>query len=93
MRTDITATEAVRHFSELLNNIKYRGDRFTIIRGGKAAAALVPAEEAVPERQLGELGGIFKTLPRLDPGDSGFAGDVLGTVGVQPPLPEDTAWE
>ena len=93
MRTDITATEAVRHFSELLNNIKYRRECFTIIRGGKAAAALVPAEEAVPERRLGELGGIFKTLPRLDPGDTGFARDVLGTVEVQPPLPEKTAWE
>ena len=33
MRPDISATEAVRHFSELLNNIKYRGHRYTIIRG------------------------------------------------------------
>lgn len=93
MRTDITATEAVRHFSELLNSIKYRKDRFTIIRGGKAAAALVPAEEAVPERHLVELGAIYKTLPRLDSDDTGFVEDVLATAGAQPPLPEKTPWE
>lgn len=93
MRTDITATEAVRHFSELLNSIKYRRDRFTIIRGGKPAAALVPAEEAVPERVMGELSGIFKALPRLAPNDTSFERDVLGAVGDQPPLPEETGWE
>jgi antitoxin (DNA-binding transcriptional repressor) of toxin-antitoxin stability system len=93
MRSDITATEAVRHFSELLNNIKYRRDRFTIIRGGKPAAALVPAEEAIPERVMGELGGIFRTLPRLDPSDTGFAGDVLRAIAAQPSLPEETGWE
>jgi antitoxin (DNA-binding transcriptional repressor) of toxin-antitoxin stability system len=93
MRTDISATEAVRRFSDLLNNIKYRGDRYMVIRGGKPAAAIVPAEEGTPERLMGELSGIFKTLPRLDPGDTGFARDVLGTAIVQPPLPEKTAWE
>ena len=29
-------------FSELLNTIKYRGDRYTVIRGGKPAACLIP---------------------------------------------------
>jgi len=93
MRTDITATDAVRKFSELLNNIKYRGDHYTVLRGGKPAAAIVPAEEATPERLLGELRGIFKTLPRLDPGDLFFARDVQEGVNTQPPLPEETVWE
>ena len=44
MQTAISSTEAVRNFSELLNNIKYRGDRYTVIRGGKPAASLVPVE-------------------------------------------------
>lgn len=35
MNVPISSTEAVRNFSELLNNIKYRGDRYTVIRGGK----------------------------------------------------------
>jgi hypothetical protein len=29
----ITATDAVRNFSELLNNIRYRGERYTILKG------------------------------------------------------------
>ncbi len=27
----VSATEAVRSFSELLNNVRYRGDRYTIV--------------------------------------------------------------
>ncbi len=92
MRPDISATEAVRHFSELLNNIKYRGDRYTIIRGGKPAAALVPVDEAGSPRHMGDLKGIFQTLPQLDLDDISFADDVLGAVKAQPPLPEDTVW-
>ena len=93
MRTDISATEAVKRFSDLLNNIKYRGGSYTVMRGGKPVAAIVPAEEGTPERLMGELSGIFKTLPRLDPGDTSFARDVLGTANIQPPLPEESAWE
>lgn len=93
MRTDISATDAVRHFSELLNNIKYRGDRYTILRGGKPAAAIVPVGTAPPECSLGELRGMFKAIPRLDPGDTSFADDVLKGAASQPPLPEETAWE
>ena len=92
MRPDISATEAVRHFSELLNNIKYRGDSYTIIRGGKPAAALIPVAEAGSSRYLGDLNHIFQTLPRLDPDDTSFADDVLGAVKAQPPLPEGPVW-
>jgi antitoxin (DNA-binding transcriptional repressor) of toxin-antitoxin stability system len=34
----ITATEAVRKFSEILNSIKYAGADYTIMRGGKPVA-------------------------------------------------------
>jgi prevent-host-death family protein len=93
MRTTISATEAVRNFSEILNNIRYRGDHYTIIRGGKPAASIVPAEEAVQERPLADLRGILKALPRLDRDDTTFANDVLDAAKSQPPLPEPTPWE
>jgi prevent-host-death family protein len=93
MRSDISATDAVRHFSELLNNIKYRGDRYMIIRGGKPAAALVPAEELSSVRRMGDLNEIFQMLPRLDPNDRNFADDVLEAISAQPPLPGDMTWE
>lgn len=93
MQPDISATEAVRQFSELLNNIKYRGYRYRIMRGGKPAAALVPVEEAGSPRPMGDLDAIFQTLPRLDPDDESFADDILEAIKAQPPLPGDTSWE
>ena len=93
MGTTISATEAVRHFSELLNSIKYRGDQFTIIRGGKPAAALVPVESTVPEKKLGRLKAIFKTLPQLDRRDETFSDDVMAGVSSQPALPGKTGWD
>jgi hypothetical protein len=35
MTKTITATEAVRKFSEILNSIKYKGDHYTVVRGGQ----------------------------------------------------------
>lgn len=93
MRTDISATDAVRHFSELLNNIRYRGVHYTIIRGGKPAAALVPLDAGGPIRRLGDLNGIFQALPHIDPDDRRFVDDVLEAIKGQPCLPGYTSWE
>jgi antitoxin (DNA-binding transcriptional repressor) of toxin-antitoxin stability system len=92
MARHISATEVVREFSELLNNVKYRRERYTILRGGKPAAAFIPVEEAVLVRRMADLTGIIESLPRLDPGDTGFAADVLEMVKDQPPLPGETKW-
>ena len=40
--TTLSATEVVRRFSDLLNRIVYRQERFQITRGGTAVAELVP---------------------------------------------------
>ena len=93
MQSDIRATEAVRNFSELLNNIKYRGDRYTIIRGGKPAASLVPVELASPKCTLGDLREIIKNLPHIDRGDTAFGDDVLSAAASQPAMPEAMKWE
>lgn len=39
---DVTATEAARNFADLLDAIEHRGERFTIVRRGKAVAHLEP---------------------------------------------------
>lgn len=93
MPTDISATDAVRHFSELLNNIRFRGVHYTIVRGGKPAAALVPLDAGGPLRNLGDLNSIFQTLPHIDPEDTRFVDDVLEAIEGQPPLPGNTSWE
>ena len=93
MRAAISSTEVVRNFSELLNNIKYRGDRYTIIRGGKPAASLVPVESISMGATLADLRKIVQTLPHLDSSDTTFADDVMAAANSQPAMPEALSWE
>lgn len=43
--SEITATEAARSFANLLDAVEHRGERFTIVRRGKAIASLEPVKE------------------------------------------------
>ena len=43
--SEITATEAARSFADLLDAVEHRGERFTIVRRGKAIATLEPMNE------------------------------------------------
>ncbi len=40
--TEMSATEAARHFAELLDAVEHRSERFTIVRRGKAIACIEP---------------------------------------------------
>ncbi len=93
MQTAISSTEAVRNFSDLLNNIKYRGDRYTVIRGGKPAASLIPVEPIRVGATLADLPRIVQAFPRLDRSDSSFEADVIAAAGSQPAMPEALSWE
>ena len=87
----ISATDAVRTFSELLNAIKYKGEFYTILRGGKPAATIGPAEKAIGERTLKELAIVLKTMPRLEDDDK-FAADIEAMISSQPATPEKSSW-
>jgi prevent-host-death family protein len=39
---DVSATDASRRFSDLLDAVEHRGERFTIVRRGRAIAQLEP---------------------------------------------------
>ena len=93
MQTAISSTEAVRNFSELLNNIKYRGDRYTVIRGGKPAASLVPVEPMSSGATLADLRKIVQAFPHLDKSDTLFESDVIAAASLQPSMPEALSWE
>ena len=43
---DITATEAARNFSDVLDAVEHGHESFRISRGGRPVARLVPAEAA-----------------------------------------------
>ncbi len=46
MAKRVTATEAARRFSEVLDAVEHRGERFVVTRGGKAVASIAPAPDA-----------------------------------------------
>ncbi len=87
----ISATDAVRTFSELLNAIKYKGEFYTIIRGGKPAATIGPVETVTSMRTLKELALVLKAMPKLDDDDK-FAADVEDIITSQPVTPEGSSW-
>jgi prevent-host-death family protein len=93
MRKIINATEAARTFSEIINSVRYKGESYTIIRGGKPAAAIVPIKEATHGRTLKELQTIINNLPKLGKDAESFLNDVEKGLKSQPPIPEITVWE
>ena len=58
--TDITATEAARSLSSLLDAVEHRGARFTVSRRGKAIARIEPVA-VTKGRELKDL------LARFEP--------------------------
>jgi prevent-host-death family protein len=93
MATKISATEAVRRFSELLNAVKYKHNSFTILRGGKPAASIIPVESFPGSKSLKDLAGIIKKLPHLNDDNELFARDISDIVHAQPIMPEQPVWE
>ena len=53
--TTITATELARNLSDILNRVKYRGERFLVERNGEAVATLEPAKALPPKGTLRDL--------------------------------------
>jgi antitoxin (DNA-binding transcriptional repressor) of toxin-antitoxin stability system len=68
---DVTATDAARNFSDLLDAIEHRGEHFTIVRRGKAIAHLEPMNRG--------LGADVKALLRRHRPDPDWVSD-LGTA-------------
>ena len=88
----ITATDAVRKFSDLLNAIRFTGARYTILRGGKPIATLGPAISTGHESTLGELPEILDKLPNLGDEAAAFDEDLRTIAKKQPTLPKGRPW-
>jgi antitoxin (DNA-binding transcriptional repressor) of toxin-antitoxin stability system len=87
----ITATTAARSFSALLNRVGFRGERYTIARGGKPIAYLTPATHPIT-RLLGELPDLLRKLPSLGEDAAPFARDVRRALRKAPRLPRKGPW-
>jgi antitoxin (DNA-binding transcriptional repressor) of toxin-antitoxin stability system len=81
--TRVSATEAVRTFSDLLNRIRYRGEEFIVERAGEPVCRMAPAS---PTRRLSlrELVSVLRDIPGAD---ASYASDVRLAVRRQGRLP------
>jgi prevent-host-death family protein len=65
---EVSATDAARNFSDLLDAVEHRGERFTIVRRGKVVAQLDPVS-------TGRGAEVKAVLQRHRP-DRNFARDI-----------------
>jgi antitoxin (DNA-binding transcriptional repressor) of toxin-antitoxin stability system len=72
--TSLSVTEMVRGFSDYVNRVAYRGERFVLLRGRKPVAELRPLPAG---RLLGELDAVLRSLPALGATEAEvFAADI-----------------
>lgn len=78
----ITSTEAVREFSEVLNQVRYNGESFIVTRNGEDMCCISPVKKPFTLKDL-------KELMRAHPWDDQFADDLEQIHREQGVLPED----
>ena len=93
MEKIVTATEAVRKFSEMLNSVRYAGEQYIILRGGKPIASLSSAEAASRKKTLRDLKNLLEHLPKLSDEAEKFAIDLKKVIHQQPRIPRKSLWE
>jgi antitoxin (DNA-binding transcriptional repressor) of toxin-antitoxin stability system len=88
----LTVTEVARNFSEILGRVRFKGERFILLKGGKPVAELRPAKGPAHLR-LKDLPEVLAALPHLGADDADrFARDLESArvaVGLAPAAP----WE
>jgi antitoxin (DNA-binding transcriptional repressor) of toxin-antitoxin stability system len=62
MRITASVTDVLRNFSDYINRVAYRGERFVLVRGGRPVAELAPVAAGA---RLGDLPALLASLPRL----------------------------
>lgn len=86
----LTATEAARNFSDMLNRVHYRGERFNIVRGGEVIARVEPA--AQKRMTFGELQAFLNSLPPLSEEEAREWQEDLKAIRESAPSPP-SSWE
>jgi len=89
MESKITASEASRNFSDILNRVKYKGEVFVVERNGERVCRIGPAD--VEWKSAPALADSWARLPKPDPG---FWDDVEeGIRQMNQPLPVTSPWD
>ena len=87
----ISATNAARNFSDLINRVRYQGTSFEIERGNEVIARIVPAGTPVI-LSIAELNEQWTRLPRIDPEDAVLFEEDLKDIRQNASLP-DAVWD
>lgn len=74
MRINESVTTVARNFSDYINRVAFRGERFVLMRGNKPVAELCPVPVGT---RLGDLPGLLSSLPRLSENDAEALSDDL----------------
>jgi hypothetical protein len=83
----LSATEAARNFSELVNRVRYTRQSFVIERGGRAVCEIRPVYET-PEFTGADLARLLASLPEAP---AAYLDAVADGIGEQPAA-EDRRW-
>ena len=62
----VSATEASRNLSEILNKVHYQGQSFEVKRGKEVIARKLPAAASLSKRKIGVLKGKVKIAKDFD---------------------------
>jgi antitoxin (DNA-binding transcriptional repressor) of toxin-antitoxin stability system len=82
----ISATEASRRFSEILDRVRLQRESFVIIRRGEAVARIDAVPSAGKSTTLGEL---MRMAARVRTNDHRFAADLEAIQSEQPGMGGD----
>lgn len=83
MESHISATDAARSLSDLLNRVRYRGESFVIERGGEVVCRIVPAG---PSRCT--VADLVRALKSAQRPDAGYLDTVEKLTKAKPKLPK-----
>ena len=91
MRSRPTVSEVAQHFSEYIDRVAHRGERFVLMQGQKPVAELGPV---VPSLKLRELPALLASLPQLSPEEAAaFESDLSEIRSELNQLPLRDPWE
>jgi prevent-host-death family protein len=84
MSERVSAAEAARRFSDLLDRVHHDRETFVVVHGGEEVAQISPvaSERRVTLRELVDI------LRGIGPPDPGFADDLAAIQAAQPPIGE-----
>ena len=65
MLTTLAVSDARRELADVVDRVKYKGERFILSKNGKRAAAIIPVEDLEALERLQDAGDVAEAERRL----------------------------